>query len=505
MIGRIIAAFGVLFHFVVCVWLCNAVATHGHSELIGPLVLAFLGLIVAWLGLCAIIGTAFSHDIGQGLCCLFLPLYIVYFGLNHCRGGLALWLIGTVLWVAVRFTALATPADGNLADQASNALAPWKQTEKLVSNNPLPDRRVPATPQVRIPRLRPFPTPAEATPDAQGPSESAAEPRWLSSAAEQRAEPAAPFSRSDAVSSKPQPLEPIKPRPTPKTFPDYVAKNFADWIGDDARLTSGMRWLPIAKRPALAVRWGVGITMGSMTVRKTIRSVGELSMITGPVGPEIVRALVQRLDEKRDGAWSDVPDARLTKVPVFSAESEDQLIDEAARQNLDGLVLMSLSTQRVGLTKTPRVTLIVRLVDVLARKTTWSSAPLNNQKARATLGTAEDASVALAQSMIAKLDEEYGLTALPAMTEVVVKQHASNLSQAAAKPGAVLRTLAELRYYQAAKLLQRDDAQRCYQALIGDKAAAIVAGPDSEARACAVEGWFLAQMGREPGGLGGLR
>jgi hypothetical protein len=309
--------------------------------------------------------------------------------------------------------------------------------------------------------------------------------------------PASPqLTETDAAQPKLQPPEAIKPRPTPKTFPDYVARNYADWIGDDAILTSRMRWLPIAKRPALAVRWGVGVAMAQTTTHRSIRRPEELARLTAPIGPEVVRVLAQRLDEKRDGDWSDLPDPGLMKVPVFFAEMEDELVDDAALQNLDGLVLISISTQRMGLSKTMRITMVIRLVDVLAHKSTWSSAPLNNQKAQATRGTAEDASVLLVRSVFEKLDEQYGLKAVPELDEAVVEKRAARLAKVGAKPAETLRTLAELRYYQAGKLLKPDDAQRCYETLIGDKAAGMVAGTDAAARARAVEEWFQSRNGR---------
>jgi hypothetical protein len=220
--------------------------------------------------------------------------------------------------------------------------------------------------------------------------------------------------------------------------------------------------------------------------------VGDLSTLTGPVGVELVRALVRRIDEKIDGTWSEVPAAML-KVPVVSAESEEQLIDVAARMNVDALALISLSAQRMGLKKTLRVTMVVRLVDVQLRKTTWSSAPLNSQKAKATLGTAEDANALLLKSVLDRIDADYKLAPLPALGEEIVQRRADRLAAGSPSPEAILRALAELRYYQASKLLKPDDARRCYNDLLGDTAAEALAGTDSQARARAVDEWFQSQ------------
>ncbi len=351
-------------------------------------------------------------------------------------------------------------------------------------------------PPAYVPPARPFPPPTGIVPQVRVPIERPwpANHMSLSAGGTQSIRP--PIDRGTArLNSRTTDL--AAPRSQQTTFRDYIAKNYADWIGDEQRLMSAMRWLPIAKRPALAVRWGVGVTMGQMTARKAIWQAAELSRLTGPSGPGLVQVLAERLDEKRDGPWCDLADVRLAKVPVFSAESEDQLIDEAARQNLDGLVLMSVSAQRVGVSKKIRATMLVRLVDVLAHRATWTSAPLSSQKAQATQGTAEDASVALVRSVLTRLDEDYRLAPLPPLSANVVQQRASHLAKVTVKPGAMLRTLAELRYYQASKLLNHDEAQRCYQSLLGDKAAEALAGPDAAARTDAIQEWFQSHCERE--------
>ncbi len=79
MLGRIIAILGVVVQVAFCVWLCDAVARAGHSELIGPLVLWSAGSIIAWLGALLVIGTAFSENVTQGLCCIFVPFYLLIY------------------------------------------------------------------------------------------------------------------------------------------------------------------------------------------------------------------------------------------------------------------------------------------------------------------------------------------------------------------------------------------------------------------------------------------
>jgi hypothetical protein len=282
---------------------------------------------------------------------------------------------------------------------------------------------------------------------------------------------------------------PSDTRPEPDSFREYIARNYADWIGNDAALSSRMRWLPACKRPAMAVRWGLGVTAGSLTPKRYITDANELSGMTGPIGPELVRRLVERIDEHCDGQWSKLPD-RFVKVPIFFALTNDDLMTLAAIENLDGLLAIDMSAQRFGVAGETRVTLTVKLIDVLARKVTWSSMPLSGQKARVTQGTADDASVEMITQVMSKIDEQYGLAPLPAINEAAAARRANKLSEAGGKSEQSLRSLLELRYYQSRKLLKADETRQAYQAIAGDKAA-ILAGDDGAARTAAVEEWFF--------------
>jgi hypothetical protein len=288
------------------------------------------------------------------------------------------------------------------------------------------------------------------------------------------------------------------PRPEgPETFSAYVVKNYADWISNDAALVEQMRWLPIAKRPAMGVRWGVGVTMGNVTPKTTAKTSAELMHTTGPIGPDFVRKLEQRLDEQRDGTWSPLFSDKYMKVPAFLAETEDDLVNQAAKENLDGLVLLSMSSKTMGLAKTVRYTLIVKLVDVQTKKITWTAQPLNSQKAYSTLGTNHDACVELVRDSMAKLNEQFSLTALPKIDEAAVQRRAARLADGSGSAGQALRALAELRYYQAKKLLSQEDAERTYREIASDKAK-ILAGGEGTERAAAVAEWYVTRSLRNP-------
>jgi hypothetical protein len=534
MVGRILAALGVVLLVLWCAIICWSLQKVGLSSLIGPLVLAFFGLVIAFLGSCVIIGTAFSQDSTQGLLVLFVPGYFLFYGIKNAQGGLGAWVAGMVIWAGVRFTLLAGPPNGVVADNRfaaggpNNRFAASAPDNRFAAGGPVePQRAAPFQRAVpSFPRPRHFPTPQPrpvpnfpapnnpvpnfAPPNFPVPRPAAPATPSVAGTPGRRAFPQPPgfrFNRrngQNVLPGIPQPGDPTN-QPPSKTFRDYIADNYSAWIGDDARLVREMKWLPAAKRPALGIRWGIGVDMPSTTPRKMIGKAEELTLLTGPAGPQLFGALVQRIDGKLCGKWSDMPSLAMPKVPVFTDQSEEQLIDDAARMNLDALAMMSLSADRVGITRTPRVTMIVRLVDVGARKITWSSAPLNSQKMRATLGKPDDASVLLLKSILDKLDADYKLADLPVFSEAVVQQRADRLAAAAPTPEVMLRTLAELRYYQASKLLKLDDARRCYATLIDDKAAGLLAGTNSEARAHAVDEWFQSRTPLGADGSGGLK
>jgi hypothetical protein len=495
MVGRILAALGVVALIAVCISICNLLSRIGHSELIGPIVVEFVGAIISWLGACLIIGTAFEEGTSQGLCCIFVPVYFLFYGFRNCQEGLGVWAVGFVITLAVRLTVLSDAAENKVANAPPIDAPPFgNPNHNFFPPQRFPRPNVPAAPSEPIEPIKPaVPTETSAPAEPATPANPAFPPASpnLNPFAGPRAGSGRRFGSPESVPGSPSPADQVKLL-GPKAFRGYVAKNYSDWIGDDNRLIHEMRWLPVAKRPALAVRWAVGVTMPSMTPRKMIRQVDELYVLTGPVGVELVRALVARIDSKIDGRWSEEP-AGMLKVPVVSAESEDQLIGIAARMNVDAMALISLSVQRIGLAKMPRAIMVVRLVDVPAHKATWSSAELNSQKAKATLGTVEDANALLLKSVLAKLDADYRLSPVPKLGDDVVHKRANRLAAGFTAAETMLRTLAELRYYQASKLIEPGDARQCFKNLVGEAVAEALSGADPQARAQAVDDWFQSQ------------
>jgi hypothetical protein len=491
MIARVIAAVGVVCIALVGLLLCALLVRVGAFGLIFLVILSSVGWSLSWTGFCLATGVAFSESATKGLCCIFVPFYVLIYAASNCSNHLTTWAIGFVICIGVQFAAWAMPHSGpspqNLGDPQQTAANDWGRIEHeralRAANIPVP---APFNPPTYTPPPQPpiasSPTPSEFQPDT---APQAAPPttfrvRHIPGRFGQTAPPAE---------------TPAATRPEPATFGAYVARAYADWIGDDGLLMANMRWLKLARRPAIGLRWGVGVTMGVDTPRRPTITPVELHQLTGPIGPEFVRLLTERLNQHRDGPWSTPAPAKVGNVPVLLATSEDELIAQAGRENLDGLVLISMSAKRIGLKKTLRVTMIVRLVDVLGNKATYSSAPLNSQKAKATQGTAEDASVQLVQEVMAKLDEQYSLAAFPPIDETAAQRRAVKLAEAGASAAQSLRALAELRYYQAKKLLSQDDALRAYEAIIGAKGKILATG-DGPERTAVVEDWFGSQIAR---------
>jgi hypothetical protein len=93
---------------------------------------------------------------------------------------------------------------------------------------------------------------------------------------------------------------------------------------------------------------------------------------------------------------------------------------------------------------------------------------------------------------MAKLNEQYATAAFPAIDAAAVLRRAAKLAESGGSPLQVLRNLAELRYYQAKKLLAQEDAERTYHEIVGDRAK-ILAGGEGTERSAAVEEWFLSR------------
>src|SRR5262249_62176961 len=93
--------------------------THGLSGLIGYVVVACIGQMLCWTGFCLTTGVAFEESALQGICCIFVPFYVLIYAGRNCQPYLAPLGIGLLLAVGVRFAVpnVEPPANNQFAQQ----------------------------------------------------------------------------------------------------------------------------------------------------------------------------------------------------------------------------------------------------------------------------------------------------------------------------------------------------------------------------------------------------
>ncbi len=507
MVGRIFAAITILLHLAGAFNTCYPLIEKGFitAAVIFALIYFFSG--VSSVGLCMIIGAGFEESVTHGLLCMFAPFYFIYYGAKRCQEGLSIWGFAFVFMIGTIVGGLMILSHKGAANETNNSTVKDRGNGDRMGQQLVEEKkrdfqsRLQNEPETPQPQAVPWtPPPSVAAPVIpQEPENEFAPPQSRQFASRAAPQFPNPFEASTSLQSRVHPMDAadaIQRATMPQSFRECVAKDYFSWIaGDKNLLVKEMRWIPIAKRPARAVRWGLGVFVPGTTQRQQFRQPMELTALTGPIGLQLVNLLGQRLVDKRDGKWSENRNPLIPRVPSFSAESEESLMTEAESQNLDGMVMVFISSEKSTRARTSRIAMVVRLVDVPAHKATWSSQPLNNQRIEYTKGTAKDASVQLVQTVSAKLDEQFGLAEMPELSQTVVERRAERLAADASKPEAVLRALVELRYFEAKKLLGTTKARSCYESLLGAKTTESVIGGSAEESARALDAWFNNRAG----------
>jgi dienelactone hydrolase len=273
-------------------------------------------------------------------------------------------------------------------------------------------------------------------------------------------------------------------QPMESTFRDYMVRTYANWIGGENQpIIDGMRWFAAGKRPLMAFRLGVA----SFDVDRPGRQSFRAADLARTVESGLVEGLAERVTSARFGRWPAPVNRTLPKVPSFTARSDEEILGEAVKQHLDGLLVIVSSSEKLGMNKMVRANLEVRLIDVTAGTKLWTSPRLNNQKAAATRGTAEDASTDLVRTVLGKLDSICSLQPMPALTGPVTKTRIANLRRMQLAPEGRLRTAMEVRYYQAKGLITAADARAAYDSLFGATFARAMDSTNMQDRIQAIE------------------
>ncbi len=101
---------------------------------------------------------------------------------------------------------------------------------------------------------------------------------------------------------------------------DAISEAYLDWFAqDDQQIADAMKWFSGIKRPAMGVRWGLGVYTGKNSTKKNYPNVNFLWHDTGPIGPDITKALTDRLDQKQFGPWPKFDHIWVPPVTIYSS------------------------------------------------------------------------------------------------------------------------------------------------------------------------------------------
>ncbi len=278
-----------------------------------------------------------------------------------------------------------------------------------------------------------------------------------------------------------------------KTARDYVQRAHVEMIVDDGTLVKDrLRWYAAVKRPTIGLRWGLGVLWTGGDNPSQVQSPEQLAKVTGPTGTAIVVGLQQRIDKGKFGDWPASGDSRLRQVALLGAGKHGDLVEAAARQRIDGLVIASISTRFVGTTGKTDMQMKIRLVDVAGELPTWTSPSLSNSRITAGKAAGEDPEAELAEAVLAQIDAGCSLRPMPTLKPEHVERRVATLAKDLfqADKEELLRVLVELRYYQVMGLLPTAEATLLYGNILGSGKGRILAGTDPDQRREAVETWL---------------
>jgi dienelactone hydrolase len=273
------------------------------------------------------------------------------------------------------------------------------------------------------------------------------------------------------------------------SFSDYLVKTYARWLGDDRRILDSMRWFAAGKRPVLGLRWGVGLYVAQQPHGGEIHMPQMLTPFIGTAGSSLVAALAERIDKDTTAGWPSPKNSQLSRVPMFFANSEDDLIKTGAAHQADALVAIVITGWPLWASGAAQSNLEMRLIDVISGTTLWKSPRLSSPRAAGPRSVGRDAASGLLKSALKKLDALDELSTMPVVSESVAAGRVKKLSAGDPSAAARLRAVVEIRYYELKKLIPAEAARRAYQQLISDEFAEGMESGSAEDRTAALDAW----------------
>jgi WD40 repeat protein len=273
----------------------------------------------------------------------------------------------------------------------------------------------------------------------------------------------------------------------------FVRKTLIDLLADDgADLQDRLMWFPAAKRPSIGLRWGVAVQLTGQASGSGVRSLEDLSKLTGPIGPALVKQIEQGMADGAFGQWAESSPPGSRQVAIVGEGNQHDLIRDAEQSGLDVLAVFHLTVKAVGLSLKTDTTMRVRLVDVADGEVLWSSSSLSSSRATAARRSGADPLGQLLASILAELDSGYRLQPMPALAPKHVEGRLAALEERieGLEQDALLPVLVELRYYQQRNLLPPERLVAVYEKIIGPENAPILAAGDGTQRRQVLEKWL---------------
>jgi hypothetical protein len=254
----------------------------------------------------------------------------------------------------------------------------------------------------------------------------------------------------------------------------YTREAYIEFLtADDDRFNEQVRWAPWVKRPVIGVRWGLGVL--PTNVPANLMEKQQIEPVTGAIGPKLVAALDERLEDGVFGTWPPGEDSRLTRVGWLGIGVRSELTSSAKRQDLDVIAVVNVNWQKGGQRQiTVRIADMVNGIVVFTSNTLKTSSPVAGSPAK---GDSVDKWLS---DFMRQIDQKMTLQPFPELTAEDAKQAAKRV--VSARRHDIAADLIELRAYQARHLIDNASAAGYYEQLLGGGMGEAFANGDADER-----------------------
>lgn len=286
--------------------------------------------------------------------------------------------------------------------------------------------------------------------------------------------------------------------------------------GGPETLVEKLRWAPAAKRPVLALRWGINLPVpqlgkagGRPIPPKVADSEPAIVQAIGPAGTKLLAGLNERIAHGDFGGppapaaapppnnvpgQAGVPSqaAGPSQIAILPGDERGEVLAAARERGVDIVIMVDLKFQAAlhhnkkgskgGGGAAPKMTAILgsRIVDVAGGGPGWSSDSISNKKA----ADAEKDATEWANDNLEHIDE-FKLQPIPDLDAKDVEKRMTDLEKK--KLANPVAALLEVRYYQIKDLVPAERATAFYTHVLGDNGN-LLASDDAKERQKALEG-----------------